>query len=54
MIIGDVNIPMRASDIPAKFKELLVPGKMQYVLSTGNIGSRDTNEWLENLASAKS
>ena len=27
---------------------------MQYVLSTGNIGSRDTNEWLENLASAKS
>ena len=27
---------------------------MQYVLCPGNIGSRETLEWLENLASAKS
>ena len=54
LIIGDLHIPQRSSDIPEKFKDLLVPGRMQYVLSTGNIGSRETTEWLENLASAKS
>ena len=27
---------------------------MQYVLSPGNVGSRETKEWLENLAAAKS
>ena len=54
LIIGDVHIPQRAVDIPEKFKELLLPNKLQYVLSPGNIGSRETYEWLENLASAKS
>ena len=27
---------------------------MQYVLSPGNIGSKEVQEWLESLASAKS
>ena len=54
LIIGDLHIPQRAVDIPDKFKELLLPNKLQYVLSPGNIGSRETFEWLENLASAKS
>merc|ERR1712226_1183662 len=44
----------RATDIPDKFKDLLLPNKMQYVISTGNVGSRETIEWLENLAAAKS
>ena len=54
LIIGDLHIPQRAIDIPDKFKELLLPNKMQYVLSPGNIGSREMVEWLQNLASAKS
>ena len=54
LIIGDIHIPQRAADIPDQFKELLLPNKMQYVLSPGNVGSRETLEWLENLASAKS
>ena len=54
LIIGDLHIPQRAIDVPDKFRELLLPNKMQYVLSPGNIGSRETFEWLENLASAKS
>ena len=54
LIIGDLHIPQRTIDVPEKFKELLMPNKMQYVLATGNIGSRETIEWLENLASAKS
>jgi len=41
LIIGDLHIPQRSVDIPDKFKELLLPNKLQYVLSPGNIGSRE-------------
>jgi len=68
LIIGDIHIPQRAAEIHEKFKELLLPNKMQYVLSPGNVGSREvslltqpnhisfsqTVDWLENLAAAKS
>ena len=43
LIIGDMHIPQRSVDIPDKFKELLLPNKLQYVLSPGNIGSREVN-----------
>ena len=39
LVIGDFHLPMRAVDIPDKFKELLVPGKIQHVICTGNIGN---------------
>ena len=54
LIIGDLHIPQRASMVADQFKELLLPNKMQYVLSPGNIGCKETQEWLESLASAKS
>lgn len=41
LIIGDLHIPQRSVDVPDKFKELLLPNKLQYVLSPGNIGSRE-------------
>ena len=28
LVVGDFHIPMRAVDIPADFKELLVPNKV--------------------------
>jgi vacuolar protein sorting-associated protein 29 len=40
---------MRAVDIPDKFKELLVPGKIQHVICTGNIGNRETTDWLKTI-----
>ena len=46
LIIGDIHIPQRAVDIPEKFKELLLPNKLQYVLSTGNVGSREVIGFL--------
>ena len=46
LIIGDLHIPQRAADIPDKFKELLLPNKMQYVLSPGNVGSREVTSPL--------
>ncbi|KAJ3554655.1 hypothetical protein NP233_g12372 [Leucocoprinus birnbaumii] len=36
LIIGDLHIPHRAHDLPSKFKKLLVPGKIQQILCTGN------------------
>ena len=43
LIIGDIHIPQRATDIPDKFKDLLLPNKMQYVISPGNIGSKEVS-----------
>ena len=51
LILGDLHIPHGASDIPAKLKRLLVPGKIQLILSTGNICDRETWEWLKSVGS---
>lgn len=37
LCIGDLHIPHRATDLPAKFKQLLVPGKIHHSLCPGNI-----------------
>jgi len=50
LIIGDFHIPMRATDIPDKFKELLVPNKVHNVICTGNVGSKDQIDWLKSLS----
>jgi vacuolar protein sorting-associated protein 29 len=40
LCIGDLHIPHRATDLPAKFKELLKPGKIHHTLCTGNLCSK--------------
>ncbi|EIN08736.1 Metallo-dependent phosphatase, partial [Punctularia strigosozonata HHB-11173 SS5] len=50
LIIGDLHIPHRTHDLPAKFKKLLVPGKIQQILCTGNVCDRETYEWLRTVA----
>lgn len=37
LCIGDFHIPFRAADFPAKFRQLLAPGKIQHVLCTGDL-----------------
>ncbi|KVH92718.1 Phosphodiesterase [Cynara cardunculus var. scolymus] len=37
MAIGDLHIPHRAMELPAKFKSMLVPGKIQHIICTGNL-----------------
>lgn len=49
LVIGDLHIPVRAHDLPAKFKKLLVPGKIQQVLLTGNVCDGETLEWLRSI-----
>lgn len=41
LVVGDCHIPHRASGIPEKFKRMLVPSKMQHVLCTGNLVTKD-------------
>ena len=41
---------MRAVAIPGDFMELLVPNKVQQVICTGNVGNRETVDWLKGLS----
>lgn len=35
LVLGDLHIPHRSASLPAKFKKLLVPGRIQHILCTG-------------------
>jgi hypothetical protein len=50
LIIGDLHIPSRAPAVPAKFKKLLVPGKIQQTICTGNITDRETYDFLRSVS----
>ncbi|GAA6063092.1 hypothetical protein JCM10212_003290 [Sporobolomyces blumeae] len=50
LVLGDLHIPYRSHDLPAKFKKLLVPGKISQILSTGNITDRETWDYLRTVA----
>ncbi|TFK26021.1 retrograde transporter [Coprinopsis marcescibilis] len=50
LIIGDLHIPHRTHDLPLKFKKLLVPGKIQQILCTGNVCDKETYEYLRTIS----
>ncbi|KAL4785133.1 Metallo-dependent phosphatase-like protein [Aspergillus varians] len=50
LVIGDLFIPDRAPDLPAKFRKLLTPGKIGQILSLGNLTDRNTFEFLRQIA----
>jgi hypothetical protein len=50
LVIGDLLIPHRTHDLPSKFKKLLVPGKIQQILCTGNVCDRETYEYLRTVS----
>uniref|UniRef100_A0A8C6JVX2 Vacuolar protein sorting-associated protein 29 n=1 Tax=Melopsittacus undulatus TaxID=13146 RepID=A0A8C6JVX2_MELUD len=51
LALGDLHIPHRCSGLPAEFKKLLVPGKIQHILCTGNLCTKETYDYLRTLAS---
>ena len=51
LVLGDLHIPHRSSSLPAKFKKLLVPGKIQHILCTGNLCTKESFDYLKSLAS---
>lgn len=50
-MLGDLHIPHRQHSLPTKFKKLLVPGKIQHILCTGNLCTKDSYDYLKTLAS---
>ena len=50
LVIGDLHIPHRQSDLPKKFKGLLVPGKIAHILCTGNLVDKLTLDYFKSLA----
>lgn len=50
LVVGDMFVPMRSPDISEQFKSILIPNKLQHVLSLGNIGSRESYDWLKSLS----
>ncbi|KAL0583570.1 hypothetical protein ABG067_006488 [Albugo candida] len=51
LVVGDSHIPHRAASIPEKFQKMLVPGKIQHVLCTGNMICKDQYDELRALSS---
>eukprot|EP00794_Sanderia_malayensis_P013951 gene13951-15407_t len=51
LVLGDLHIPHRKSGLPGKFKKLLVPGKIQHILCTGNLCTKESYDYLKTLAS---
>ena len=43
LCLGDLHIPARAADLPPKFKELLMPGKIHHILCAGNLNTKVTH-----------
>jgi len=50
VVLGDAHVGHRASDIPDKFKKMLAPDKMQYLVSTGNLCASETYEFCKAVA----
>jgi len=50
LILGDLHVPHRAHGLPNKFKALLVPGRIQHILCTGNLCSKDMYDYFRTLA----
>ncbi|XP_068623705.1 vacuolar protein sorting-associated protein 29 [Battus philenor] len=51
LVLGDLHIPHRCSSLPPKFKKLLLPGRIQHILCTGNLCTKESYDYLKTLAS---
>ncbi|KAF9417444.1 hypothetical protein HW555_005447 [Spodoptera exigua] len=51
LVLGDLHIPHRCSSLPLKFKKLLLPGRIQHILCTGNLCTKESYDYLKTLAS---
>mmetsp|Transcript_20430 Transcript_20430/g.28301 ORF Transcript_20430/g.28301 Transcript_20430/m.28301 type:complete len:184 (-) Transcript_20430:186-737(-) len=49
LCIGDFHIPFRSSEFPSKFKQLLVPGKIQHILCTGDLCVKEIKDYLKGV-----
>jgi len=47
-------MPSRSTNIPEQFQKMLVPNKMQHIICTGNIGTKEEYDKLRNLVGGSS
>lgn len=50
LVIGDAQIPARAVDIPRALKQRLKPGRVDMVVSVGNLSAQPVLDYLKTLA----
>lgn len=50
LAIGDFHIPHRSPSLAQRFKTLLLPGKIQYILCTGNLCSPEVDDYLRSIS----
>ena len=50
LVVGDMFVPQRNPDISDQFKSILTPNKVQHVLCLGNIGNKESYDWLISLS----
>ena len=50
LVLGDLHVPHRSQGLPSKFKKLLVPGRIQHILCTGNLCTKESYDYLKTLA----
>ncbi|XVF11957.1 hypothetical protein REPUB_Repub08aG0073200 [Reevesia pubescens] len=50
LALGDLHIPHQAADLPPKFKSMLVPGKIQHIICTGNLCIKEVQDYLRLFA----
>ncbi|XP_022668883.1 vacuolar protein sorting-associated protein 29-like [Varroa jacobsoni] len=51
LVLGDLHIPHRTHSLPAQFKKMLQPGRIQHILCTGNLCTKESYDYLKTLAS---
>ena len=49
LVIGDLHIPQRKLAIPEAFLKLIVPGKVDRIISVGNLTTADQMKWLKTI-----
>ncbi|CAA7031225.1 unnamed protein product [Microthlaspi erraticum] len=49
LALGDLHVPHRAADLPPKFKSMLVPGKIQHIICTGNLCIKEIHDYLKTI-----
>ncbi|NWX24953.1 VPS29 protein, partial [Aegotheles bennettii] len=50
LVLGDLHIPHRCPGLPVQFRKLLAPGKIQHILCTGNLCTKESYDYLRTLA----
>ena len=50
LVIGDLHIPQRKLSIPDQFLKLIVPGKIDKIISVGNLTTPEQLVWLKTIS----